>query len=153
MNGYQAAEYIKEGIKQGKFHFMTDEESREHDKKLQDRDLAVKLLTTLMAEADRPLTVDEILERVRAWCKTEKGKSFYFYWGQSSFEEFLDRLSMPPFGTYGLLVRIKEKDGVVRYRPSKYGLKILEEHRQWLEEFLGVTINEIKQSFPSLPTK
>jgi hypothetical protein len=60
---------------------------------------------------------------------------------------------MPPFGTYGLLVRIEEKDGVVRYRPSKYGLEILEESRQWLEEFLGVTIDEIKQSFPSLPTK
>jgi hypothetical protein len=149
MNGYQLPDFIKKGD----YHIMTDEEREERNRKLFDRDVAVKLLTTLMAEADRPLTVDEILERVRAWGHTKEGKSFYFYWGQSSFEEFLDRLSMPPFGTYGLLVRIEKKDGTVRYRPSKYGLKILEERRQWLEEFLGMTINEIKQSFPSLPTK
>jgi hypothetical protein len=149
MNGYRVPEYIRKG----QYTIVTEEKYKEHYRKLQSRDVAVKLLTTLMAEADRPLTVDEILERVRAWGHTKEGKSFYFYWGQSSFEEFLDRLSMPPFGTYGFLVRIEEKDGVVQYRPSKYGLEILEESRQWLEEFLGVTIDEIKQSFPSLPTK
>jgi hypothetical protein len=148
MNGYQVPDFIKKGD----YHITTDEEREEHDRKLRDKDVAVDLLTILMAEADQPLTAGEILERVRAWYdeRTKKGKSFYFYWGQSSFREYLDKLSK--IFPFGYLDRI-EHNNVVKYQTNKWGQLMLEKHREWLEDYLGETIDEIKQSFSSLPTK
>ncbi len=113
-----------------------------------------------MAYDVQPLTADEILARVRAWNKKrdESGRPFYFYWGRDSIREYLDDLSdddsddLTKWGVYGYLVRIQDED-IVRYRASKFGLKILQAHQKWLKEYLGETIEQIRQTFLPIPTK
>ncbi len=160
MNGYQVPEFIKKG----EYYIRSEEEElayREaYCKSLFDKDKAIKLLTILMANDVQPLTGDEILARVRAWNKKrdESGRPFYFYWGGGSFREFLDDLSdddsddLSKWGVYGYLIRRQDGD-TVKYRVSKFGLKILKAHQKWLEEYLGETIEQIRQTFPPLPTK
>jgi hypothetical protein len=139
MNGYRVPEYIRKG----QYRIVTQEEMEAHYQEGENRDAAVKLLTILMT-VDQPLTADEVLGRVRAWCNTKKGKSFYFYWGQESFEEYLDSLVR----VYFFLERIEDKaKNVVKYQASPHGLNKLQEYKEWLERYLDQTFEEIQRSF------
>lgn len=140
MNGYQVPDFIKKG----EYYLPSDEEMKAYRQKSMDRDKAVKLLTILMAINDKPLTAGEILARVRAFCQKDPvGKSFYFYWGQQSFQEFLDTLANHLFS---FLSRI-EDGGTIKYQTNKFGLWVFNNHKQWLEEFLGETTDQIKKSW------
>lgn len=139
-----ANRYLPDFIKKGKYRLRTEEQYWEHITEGIRRDVAVKLLTVLMTEAKRPLTVDEVLSRVRSWSTIDKiGKSFYFYWGQTSFEEHLDCLA----DFYGVLER-QVNGNIKYYQVSTFGKKVLDENREALENYLGETFEEIKKTFP-----
>lgn len=145
MNGYQVPDFIKKG----EYHIRTLEESERYAQEGIDRDAAVNLLSILMT-SDQPLTAKDVLARVRAWSnkRDQENKPFYFYWGQCSFREYLDDL----VDVFFLLKRVEEK-GIVKYQASALGLEKLNKHQGWLENYLGETFEEIKKTFPPLPTE